>query len=384
WKYSNSGYILLGYIIEQVTGKPYERYLRERIFRPLGMNNTYLGTAEDTLRRRALGYTESETDSTLILPAKPLSMTQPYAAGAMLSTVDDLYTWTKALHSGRVVSAQNMKHLLYPYYLPSGKSAHYAYGLVPRLLLGSFTSEHGGGINGFASYMIYLLNEETCVVVLSNCDCERPSRLAEQIAALVTGKETSPRPIQVEEGKLREYAGVYEQQRSSQRYISFEEGKLYYKKPGDSRFALVPFAPDEFYLSGSPLTRVRFNRSAERGGLLKDMIVSDRSEELTIWERTEKPLPKERVVVEVDAATLDRYTGKYQLMPDFFLHITRQGSQIFVQGTGQPRLALFATSPTRFFLKEVDAEIEFAPGEGPSAKLTLFQAGQELVGERKE
>ncbi|HND90097.1 MAG TPA: serine hydrolase domain-containing protein, partial [Saprospiraceae bacterium] len=144
WKYSNSGYILLGYIIEQVTGKPYERYLRERIFRPLGMNNTYLGTAEDTLRRRALGYTESETDSTLILPAKPLSMTQPYAAGAMLSTVDDLYTWTKALHSGRVVSAQNMKHLLYPYYLPSGKSAHYAYGLVPRLLLGSFTSEHGG------------------------------------------------------------------------------------------------------------------------------------------------------------------------------------------------------------------------------------------------
>ncbi len=382
WKYNNSGYILLGYIIEKVSGLTYGDYITQRIFKPLGMKNSYYGTAESTVANRALGYTQNEADSTYA-PAAPLSMTQPYAAGSLLSTVEDLYIWTTALHSGKVLQPKSMKGLLFPYYLPSGVNTNYAYGLRVGNLLGTLTSEHSGGIHGFLSDMMYLPNEQVCVVILTNCDCEPPRGLTPKLAAMTSGKEVDPKPIKLKTSELEKYVGVYERERTEQRYITLEDGQLYSMRKGSSKFKITPYAPDQFFFE-DPFARITFLRKQEGGRESTLAIVSDRTSDESLWEKTDKPLPVMRPEMKLTEAQLEKFVGAYQLSPEFTITVTREGTQLFCQATGQQRFEVFATTANRFFLKVVDAEIEFYADEttGSVTKLVLFQGGQEMPGER--
>lgn len=146
FSYNNSGYFLLGAIIEKVTGQPYERVLKEKIFDPLGMKNTGYDHHATILEKRASGYVKTPDG---YVNAPYLDMSLPYAAGSMYSTVDDLYLWDQALYTDRVLSAQS-KELMYK---PTLRD--YAYGwFIAKAKLGTGTEtvpsiNHGGGINGF-------------------------------------------------------------------------------------------------------------------------------------------------------------------------------------------------------------------------------------------
>jgi CubicO group peptidase (beta-lactamase class C family) len=120
------------------------------------------------------------------------AMTQPYAAGSLLSTVEDLYIWTKAVNSGKVVGKDWLKKGYTPCVLPNGENTYYGYGWGIGNLLGSEVIEHTGGINGFLSALMCLPKEDVCVAMLTNCDCEPPSNLAEKLAAMAAGKEYQP------------------------------------------------------------------------------------------------------------------------------------------------------------------------------------------------
>lgn len=381
WRYNNSGYILLGYIIEKASGKTYAQYLEDEFFKPLGMKNSYFDDAKPLIKNRASGYSQGDVAGNFI-NAPYLSMTQPHAAGSLLSTVEDLNTWTRALHGGKVLKPESLKKATTPYILPNGTNTHYGYGLQMGNLLGSLTVEHSGGIHGFLSDLVYLPKEEVCVAILTNCDCKPPTELTHQVAALVVGKPYQPTAIAVDAKVLEQYVGVYENDKKEQRFIRLEDGQLTSQRSGGSKFMLKPYGPDQFFFENS-FARIEFLR--EKGGDKKVVKanVSDKNSAENLWVRTDKPMPAARPEIQLTEAQLQPFVGEYELMPGFNIAVTNEGGQLFCQATGQPRFEVFATTTTRFFLKVVTADIEFYPEpDGKVNKLVLFQGGQEIEGRR--
>lgn len=168
FNYSNSGYFLLGYIIEKITGKTYEQNLQEVIFTPLKMANSGYDHSEIILKNRAAGY---ERKGKQITNAAYLDMSIPYAAGSLYSTVEDLYLWDQALYTNKLLSAKSMESLFKPY-ISLGKSA-YGYGwFIEESDNGGKeklkTVGHGGGINGFNTIITRYTTDKNLIVLLNN------------------------------------------------------------------------------------------------------------------------------------------------------------------------------------------------------------------------
>ena len=167
--YSNSGYFLLGYIIEKVTGKTYEQCLQENILTPLKMNNTGFDHHETILKNRASGY---EKNGKNYINASYLDLSIPYAAGSLYATVEDLYLWDQALYTDQLLSTK-YRDLLFNSYIPAG-SGHYGYGwFINKAFIGEKNDsltviEHGGGINGFNTLVSRIPSDKNLVVLLNN------------------------------------------------------------------------------------------------------------------------------------------------------------------------------------------------------------------------
>ncbi|MBL7807274.1 MAG: DUF3471 domain-containing protein, partial [Saprospiraceae bacterium] len=294
---------------------------------------------------------------------------------------EDLNIWSQALHSGKVLKPASYQAMITPYKLPGGASNNYAYGLTIKNLLGSTCIEHSGGIHGFLSDMLYLPKEELCVAILTNCDCEPPSNLTGKVAALVTGKPYQPEKIAVDAKQLEQYVGVYENDAKEQRVIRLENGQLTSQRSGGSKYNLFAYGPDQFYFENS-FARVRFEK--DKSGKVVQAHMTDREYNHMAWTKTDKPLPAARMEIKLSEAQLKPFEGEYELAQGFNIKVTREGTQLFCQATGQERFEVYPSSPTRFFLKVVEAEIEFYPGEnGMVNKMVLFQGGREMPGIRR-
>ena len=182
FSYNNSGYFLLGAIIERVTGKPYEQVLKENIFDPLGMKNTGYDHHATIIPKRASGYSKTPDG---YINAVYLDMSIPYAAGSLYSTVEDLYLWDQALYTDKLLSAQS-KALMYKPFLEN-----YAYGWA--VTNASFKQNdqpvqvitHDGGINGFTTTIIRFPTEKNLIVMLDNTGSGYLNRLSDSIARIL-------------------------------------------------------------------------------------------------------------------------------------------------------------------------------------------------------
>jgi CubicO group peptidase (beta-lactamase class C family) len=182
YSYNNSGYFLLGAIIERVTGKPYEQVLKQNIFDPLGMKNTGYDHHDTIIPKRASGYNKTP-DGYRNTPY--LDMSIPYAAGSLYSTVEDLYLWDQGLYTDKVLSAPS-KALMYKPFLES-----YGYGWV--ITNASFKQNdqpvqvitHGGGINGFTTTIVRFPKEKNLIVMLDNTNSEYLDRLSDSISKIL-------------------------------------------------------------------------------------------------------------------------------------------------------------------------------------------------------
>ena len=165
YRYNNSGYFLLGAIIEKVTGKTYEQALKENILDPLNMKSTGYDRHDPILPKRATGY-EKNFDGFTNAPY--LDMSLPYSAGSLYSTVEDLYLWDQALYTEKLLS-QKSKDIMFTPFL-----SNYAYGWGVRkiALEGSkdslTTISHGGGINGFNTLIVRLIDDKHLIILLNN------------------------------------------------------------------------------------------------------------------------------------------------------------------------------------------------------------------------
>jgi len=383
WAYNNSAYVLLGAVIEKVSGKTYEDFIEQEIFKPLGMTRSSYGHNTELVPGRVEGYDKGNDG---YQRARYLSMTQPYAAGSLLSTVDDLARWSDALWGGKVLKPESLKRMLTPAKLSSGSSTRYAYGLGIGEYAGRTIVEHGGGIFGFVSDTLRVPDEGIFVAILSNNTGSnpQPEALAFRIAAKALGQPIETRQtLKLDPKTLDEYAGVYRFSEQVIRTISRDGDRLFSQRSGGEKREILALAKDRFTFDDGE-NELLFRRDAQGKIAGVDFQARFGPEEVGVL--TNEPPPAERQAIQVDPALFDAYAGVYELVPGFELTVTREGNQIFVQATGQPKFEIFPESETKFFLKVVDAQIVFVRGNsgdsGSAESLVLHQGGMERPGKR--
>jgi D-alanyl-D-alanine carboxypeptidase len=380
--YNNSAYILLGAIIERVAGKSYEVFVKERIFTPLGMASSYYGNTEPIIPRRTPGYT-AEGDQ--VQNARYISMTQPYAAGSLASTVDDLAKWDMALASGKVLTQASLDQARKPYVLKNGESTGYGYGWVSSTVRGRQSVEHGGGIHGFSTYAISLPADRVYVAVLANSDAPAtdPGFLARKFVALAAGNPFPERAeVKLDTAVLKRYAGVYRVDANTTRTVLFEDGRLYTQRSGGQRLALRPSSETEFFYDKS-FTHLKF--VVDASGKVTEMIMYPEGALKGEPAARLADAPVARPVAKVDPALYDAYVGDYELGPNFVLVVSREGDRLMTQATGQSKVEVFPSSETEFFLKVVEARIVFVKdSSGAVEALVLHQGGREMRAPKKK
>jgi CubicO group peptidase (beta-lactamase class C family) len=183
--YNNSGYALLGYIIELVSGESYENYIQKHIFQKAGMNQSAYATDRQIIKKRAYGYQKKENG---YVNKTVISFSIPYASGSLMSTVSDMLKWQNSLNQNSLLKKENTQKAFSKYKLNSGEEFTYGYGWHIKDINGIPDREHGGSIFGFKTMGVYIPGEDIYVVGLTNCDCNSPTQLVRDIAALALKK----------------------------------------------------------------------------------------------------------------------------------------------------------------------------------------------------
>jgi D-alanyl-D-alanine carboxypeptidase len=185
--YSNTGYILLGMVIEKVSGQSYADFLKKNIFDPLGMDHSGYDYQSRILKNRASGYSVHDGQ---VINADFGDMTVPFAAGGIYSTVEDIFRWNEALTiPGRLLTAHSLDQMfaVYPETTAYGEQ-NYGYGVVIAHRFGKLLYYHAGGWNGFGSVLQRYPVERVCIVVLENTDHANPVDIGDHIAAALFGQ----------------------------------------------------------------------------------------------------------------------------------------------------------------------------------------------------
>lgn len=272
WNYSNSGYVLLGYLIEKISGQTYQQFLQQNVFDRLGMKDSGYDSNSAIVAHRASGYSPSSRG---IVNTGYVNMTVPFSAGSLYSTTEDLLRWEQGLFGGKLLSPESLKQMTTPF------KSDYAYGLQVKKVNGLTKIDHGGGIEGFNTELAYWPDEHLTVVALGNLNGPSPNLIADYLAATIHGEKVT--------------------------------------------------------------------------------------------------LNSERKETKLDRSKLPDYLGEYQLAPKAVLSVMQEGDHLVTQLTGQPKLPIFAESPDRFFLKVVEAQLEFTrDASGKVTKVTLHQGGRDL------
>jgi CubicO group peptidase (beta-lactamase class C family) len=255
FNYSNSGYLLLGYVVERASGKAYADFLRENIFQPLGMKDTGLDVNSAIIKHRAAGYTLGPNG---ILNAEYIDMTIPFAAGAMYSTVEDLYLWDRALYTEKLISKKSLEAMNTPF------KAGYGYGVGIGEQYGLKTIVHGGGIEGFSTFLARFIVDNGTVIVLSNIDRSNTDAIAKRLGGMLfADKVKMPNAISVSPQVLQQYVGRYQMADDKPTEdFSVEGNHLKVKVSGEGEFILVPVGKDEFVMEDDFAVHFIFNRDA--------------------------------------------------------------------------------------------------------------------------
>jgi len=179
WHYSNSGYYLLGMIIEKVTGTTYQKHLRRAITAPLGLAHTHFDDSRRIIRNRARGYDVRDRGTR---NADFISMKQPFAAGGLVSTSGDLRKWAQAFIAGNVVRAATRDQMTTRTVIANEQKVDYGLGFAIGDIGGRKVIAHSGSINGFSSDIRAFPSSGVVVVVLANCVSRGPGELGVRLA----------------------------------------------------------------------------------------------------------------------------------------------------------------------------------------------------------
>ncbi|SFU94897.1 serine hydrolase domain-containing protein [Pseudoduganella namucuonensis] len=371
FEYSNSNYFLLGAIIEKVSGMPYAKFVEQRIFIPAGMADTAYEGYERRPVKRAAGH---EHQVARFEPAKPLSLTQPYASGALVSTVDDLARWSAALDSGKLLRPARLADAFTAQPLADGKPGPYGYGWFISTFQGHKTEQHGGAINGYTSSVLRVPDQKLFVAVLSNTQggAAAPEFVAQHAAALALGKN-----LPYTAAELGQFTGVYRIDDQSSHVVKRTDGgPLTIQATGRPRAALAPVAQNAFLIGDSQI-RVEFRRGAD--GKVDQATITDNGNALVHARSGDLPKPG---ALKLPQAALQRWVGRYEIMPGKFFEVRLQGEVLAAGPEGKGALPLLALAEDRFSAEEAGADLRFGIAQDGAAQVTVEHGGRSFTGKR--
>lgn len=181
FEYSNSGYVLLGYIIELVSGESYKDFIEKNIFQKAEMNHSYYATESQIINKRAYGYHKKESG---YINKTIINYSIPFSSGSLMSTASDMLKWQNALNQNLLLNPKTTAKAFTKYKLNNGEEFTYGYGWFFKEINGTTTTGHSGSIFGFKTMSVYIPSEDIYVIGLSNCDCNSPTKVTEEIALL--------------------------------------------------------------------------------------------------------------------------------------------------------------------------------------------------------
>jgi CubicO group peptidase (beta-lactamase class C family) len=404
--YNNSGYFILGAILEKVSGKKYDELVKEKIFVPLGMNNSGYDWSADILPNRAAGYEKTFSG---YRNASFIDMSLPYAAGSLYSTVEDLMIWNKSFYSDKILERKSWDTMFTGYVKAFG-NAQYGYGwAIDKYFDGKDSLKaitHGGGINGFNTIGYYLPQKGQFVALFSNAGGAPLNEITQQILNILYGKETvSPKQslaeyinkILLEDG-INEAVKAFEELKNDSENFRLAENEmnnlgyeLLNKKMYDEALAVFKMNINQFSKSANVYDS--YGEAWAKKGV-KDSAIVYYKKSLELNPRNEGAIKylkdmgvkvEEPAAIKVSKEILEMYTGKYEVAPSFIITITVEGEQIFAQASGQPKFEIYPESDDTFYLKVVEAKIKFNKDiTGKCTGLTLYQGGREIPGKKTE
>jgi CubicO group peptidase (beta-lactamase class C family) len=280
WRYSNSGYFLLGAIIEKTTGKPYETVMRQMVFEPLGMKHSAFDFRHLVSTDKAVGYYADSTEA----PTKEAPIVDssvPYAAGAIYATVEDLYRWHQALQQYKVVGKPLMQKAYTPY------KNNYGYGWIIDSLYGRRMVSHSGGIFGFRTNLARVPEDDVCVILLSNMETESREPITRNLLAIVYNKPyTLPVRLQavpLPDSIRKRYTGTYKIEANGVLVeVALEGARLMARPHNGPPSELLALDETHFFLANEHEFRIYFELD-EMGKVLRMMVNPN---------GTAKPAPK--------------------------------------------------------------------------------------------
>ncbi len=256
WNYSNSGYVLLSAIVEKLSGQSYADFVAANLFKPLGMADTGYDSHATIIPRRASGYAPGAKGP---VNADYIDMTIPQGAGALYSTTRDLLKWQRGVYGGKLLSPASLAAFRTP------QKDGYALGIVVHKADGVTTLQHGGGIEGFNTFLAYDPDRKLTVVVLANLNGPSPDKLAKSLMTLARGGtvtlSTERKAVTVAPDQLPQYEGVYEFAPTFAITMRVKDGKLMTQATGQEEFELFPEGKDRFFLKVVD-AQVEFTRDA--------------------------------------------------------------------------------------------------------------------------
>jgi hypothetical protein len=242
--YSNSGYVLLSYLIEKLTGDKYEKFVRDNIFTPLGMKDSGYDFNSAVIAHRASGYVSGRNG---LENAGFVHMSIPHGAGALYSTTEDLLKWQQGLFGGKVLQAASLEKMTKPF------KNDYAFGLVVVTSGGRKVIQHGGGIEGFNTELEYYPEDKLTVVVLRNVNVNGPGpeEIANRLAALARGETvrlpSERKEITLDTSVLGRYVGAYQLAPGADMLISLEANQLVSKLGNQPPVPIFPESETMFF-----------------------------------------------------------------------------------------------------------------------------------------
>lgn len=264
YSYSNSGYCLLGMVIETLSGMRYQDFIRARIFEPLGMTASGYLSRDRVIPRLATGYAIEEGN----IGFRPyVSETLIYAAGALHSTVEDLARWDDALRKGHLLDAATQARMETPLTLNSGRREGYGLGWGLSRYRGRRVVHHAGGVPGYSAFMVRFVEDDLTIIVLSNRGLfDAAVKLGRPIANLLLDLPAPEAPATtpgIEEGALVRMAGAYANMFDEPLNFTAEEGTLH--ASGELNADLVPLTPTTFRAAHDPDIQVSFEDETASG-----------------------------------------------------------------------------------------------------------------------
>ena len=377
WDYNNSGYVLLGAILEKVTGKSWDQAVGDLVTGPLKLAAIRTGIGADGTPGMAIGYTDKDGK---VAVAQKIHMSVPHAAGALVGTVGDLADWGNALHNGKLLTPASYTAMTGTTTTADGKTAPYGFGLQTGDVRGRKEIGHGGGIFGFSTDSIYLPKAKIFVAVFANSDSPQsaPSTVARRLAALAMG-DAYPVFIKVavDPKAVDALVGTYAFA-DTERAFFRRDSKLFAQRKDRPELEVFPAGGNKFFYGPDNLTWFEITRDAAGKPQFAMHQEGASTAETGSWKG---PPPAAKPAIAIPAATLDSYAGKYTSMAGIFV-FKHESDTLTIKLGEQPTLPMKAVSATEFEITQVGAKIRFNVKDGKVGSITLFQGGQELEGVR--